>query len=81
MLERGHISHLVKMNYFFSNLLLDSQALVRQTMYMVIMTTEGSTRIINFMTMGHVFVMGHGHISQIVNMCNFIKNLIFYYWV
>ena len=49
---REHISHIVKMHYFFKNLLLNSQALIRQTKYVVMMTKEGSTKIINFMTPG-----------------------------
>ena len=40
----------VKLMYFFKNLLLYSQALIRQTKYVVMMTKEGSTKIVNFMT-------------------------------
>ena len=52
VLWRGHIpvSHKVKMRYFFKNLLLYSQALIRQTKYKVMMTKGGSTKIVNFMT-------------------------------
>ena len=35
--------------YFLKNLLLYSQALIRQTKYVVMMTKEGSTKIVNFM--------------------------------
>ena len=45
----GHICHIVKMHYFF-NLLLYSQALIRQTKCKVMMTKEGFTKIVNFMT-------------------------------
>ena len=33
MLECGHISHVLKMHYFFKNLLFYSQAWIRQTKY------------------------------------------------
>ena len=48
VLGRGHISHVVKMHYFFKNILLYSQALIRHTKYIVMMTKEGSTKIVNF---------------------------------
>ena len=70
LLGRGHVhvSHIVKMHYFFKNLLY-SQALIRQTMYIVMMTKEGSTKIVTFMTPGAgVLVLGHGHISHIMKM-------------
>ena len=64
----GHISHIVKMHYFFENLLFNSQALIRQTKYVVTMTKEGSTKIVNFMTPGvGVLVLRRGHISQSKN--------------
>ena len=63
--------------YFLKNLLLYSQALIRQTKYVVKMTTEGSTKIVNFMTPGvGVLVLGRGHISHIVKMHYFLKNLL-----
>ena len=46
----------VKLMYFFKNLLLYSQALIRQTKYVVMMTKEGSTKIVNFMTPGAGFL-------------------------
>ena len=49
--------------YFLKNLLLYSQALIRQTKYVVMMTKEGSTKIVNFMTPGTgVLVQGRCHI-------------------
>ena len=75
----GHISHRVKMHYFFKNLLFNSQALIRQTKYVVMMTKEGSTKIINFITPGvGVLVLGRGHISHRVKMHYFFKNLFLY---
>ena len=60
--ERGHISHIVKMHYFFKNILLHSQAYIRQTKNVVMMTEEGSPRIVNFMTPGvGVLVLGCGY--------------------
>ena len=41
----GHIGHIVKMHYFFKNLLFNSQALIRQTKYVVMITKEGSTNL------------------------------------
>ena len=38
------------MHYFFKDLLPDSGAWFRQTMCIVIMTKEGSSKIVNFMT-------------------------------
>ena len=65
--------------YFLKNLLLYSQALIRQTKYVVMMTTERSTKIVNFMTPGvGVLVLGRGHISHIVKIHNFSKTLLFY---
>ena len=48
----GHISHMVKIHYFFKYPLLCTQELIRQTKYVVVMTKEGSTKIVNFMTPG-----------------------------
>ena len=68
----------VKLMYFLKNLLLYSQALIRQTKY-VVMTKEGSTKIVNFMTPGAgVLVLGRGHISHIVKLHYFFKNLLLY---
>ena len=45
VLGQGHISHIVKLHHFFTNFLLYSQALIRQSKYMVMMTREGFTKI------------------------------------
>ena len=79
MLGRGHISHILKMHYFFKNLLLYSQTQIRQTKYKVMMTREGSIKIVNFTTPGSgVLVLGCGHVSHIVKMHYFFKNLLLY---
>ena len=52
VLGRGHISHTVKMHYFFKNLLLYSQAWNRQSKYTGMMNKEGSTKIEKFMPPG-----------------------------
>ena len=63
--------------YFLKNLLLYSGAWFRQTNIVVMRTKEGSTKIINFMTPGAgVLVLGCGHISRIVKLHYFYKNLI-----
>ena len=67
MLGCGHISHIVKMHHFFRNLLLCSQALIGQTKYIVMMTKEGSSKIVIFMTpWAGVFAQRRDHTSQIV---------------
>ena len=42
----------VKLMYFLKNLLLHSGACFRQNKFVVMMTEEGSTQIVNFMTPG-----------------------------
>ena len=65
MLGCSHISHIVKMHYFYKNLLLYSQASIRQSKYIVLMTKEGSTKIVNFLTPGAgVLMLGHDHMSH-----------------
>ena len=60
--ERGHISHIVKMHYFFKNLSLYSQACIRQIKYKVMMTKEGSIKFVNLMTpRAGVLVLGRDH--------------------
>ena len=52
---------------------------MKQTKYVVMMNKEGSTKIVNFMTPGvGVLVLGRGHISHIVKMNYFFKNLFLY---
>ena len=69
MLGCGHKSCIVKMHYFFENLLLYFQTKGRQTKYIVMMTKEESTKILNYMTpQAGVLVLGCGHISCIVKM-------------
>ena len=68
MLGCGHISYIVKVHYSFKNLFLYSQAYFRQTMYIVMMTKEGFTKIITFMTPGvAVLLLGCGHMSYSEN--------------
>ena len=69
----------VKLMYFLKNLLLYSETWFKQTKYVVTMTKEGSTKIVNFMTPGAgVLVLGRGHISHIMKMHYFFKNLLLY---
>ena len=71
--------HIVKMHYFFKTLLLYSQAQIRQTKYIVIMTMERSTKIVNFMTPGAgVLVLGRGHISHLMKIHYFFTNHLLY---
>ena len=51
VLGRGHISHIVKLHYFFNNLLLYTPRHRSNKVYtIVIMTEEGSIKKRNFMT-------------------------------
>ena len=64
---------------YFLKILFYSQALIRQTKYVVMMTNEGSTKIVNFMTPGAgVLLLGRGHVSHLVKMHYFFKNLLLY---
>ena len=79
VLWHGHRSHILNLHYFFNNLLLYSQALIRQIKYAVMITKEGFTKIMNFMTPGaEVLVLGRGHISHIVKLHYFFNNLLLY---
>ena len=47
--------------------------------WIVMITKEGSTKIVNFLTPGAgVLVLGRGHISHIMKMHYFFKNLLLY---
>ena len=60
VLRCGHVNYIVKIHYLLKNLLFYSQAQIRQTEdYIVMMSKEGSTKIVNFMTpRAGVFVLG-----------------------
>ena len=67
VIRRCHISHIAKMHYFFLKIVLYSQALIRQTKYIVLMTNVGFTKIVKFITTGAgVHVVGRGHTCHIV---------------
>ena len=73
----GSISHIVKMHYFFENLLLCPWVLSRQTNSMVMMSKDASFKIVKFMAPGSgVLVLGWGPIDHIVKM-HFISLKIF----
>ena len=67
--------------YFFKNFFLYSQEYTRQTERIVMMSTEGSIEIVNFMTpLGGVSFDRRGHTSHIVKMVtmlNFFTNLLY----
>ena len=74
--------HIVKLHYFFKNLVY-SGAWFRQTinLYIVMMTKEWSTKMVNFMTPGvGVLVLRCGPISYIVkiHVHYFFKNFLLY---
>ena len=65
----GHKSNIVKIHYFFKNLLLYSKAEIRQTEAIVMMSKGGSTKLLNFMTSRvGIYELGRGQISHIVKM-------------
>ena len=65
--------------YFLKNLLLYSGSWFRKTKYIVMITKERSTKIVNFMTpWAGVLELGRGHISHVVKMHYFFKNLLLY---
>ena len=62
----GHISHKVKMHYFFKNLLKysQSQTYIRQTKCILMITKEWSTKIVNFINpVAVVLVLRRDHIG------------------
>ena len=59
VLRCGHISYVVKIYYFFKNLLIYSKAHIRQTEGIVMMSKRGSTKIVN---LPGVVVQGRGRI-------------------
>ena len=68
----------MKIHYFLKNLLLYSQAQIRQTEGIVIMSKERSTEIVNFMTpRAGILVLGRGKIIHTVKMLYFFTNLLF----
>ena len=69
---------LVKINYFHENLLVYSQAKIRHTEGIVMISKEESTKIVNFMTFrAGILVLESGQIRHIVKMHYFFKNIQF----
>ena len=74
-LERGHM--LYSGNAFFPNKIIFFTPRIKQTKYIVKMTKEGSIKMVTFMTpTAGVLSLGRGHISHIVKMHYFFKNLL-----
>ena len=79
VLVYGHIGHTVKMHHFFKKNFIYSQTSIRQTKYLVMITNEGSTKIVNFMTPWEgVLVLGCGHINHTVKINYFFQNVFLY---
>ena len=69
VLRCDHISYIVKIYHFYENLLLYSQAQIRQAEVIVMMSEEGSTKIVNYVTpRAGVLVQGCGQKSHIVKL-------------
>ena len=67
LLGLGHVCQIVKIHHFFKNLLLYSQAKIRQTKYMIMMIKEGSTRILKFHDLwGRSSCAGACHITHVL---------------
>ena len=65
--------------YVFKKTILYSGAGFRQTKCIVMMTKEGITKIVNFITPGAgVLVLGLGHVSHKVKMNYVFKSLLLY---
>ena len=65
--------------YVFKKTILYSGAGFRQTKCIVMMTKEGITKIVNFITLGAgVLVLGLGHVSHKVKMNYVFKSLLLY---
>ena len=57
----------VKLMYFFKDLFFHLGAWLRQTKCILMMTKEGSTKFVQFMTTGAgVLVLGRGHLYHLV---------------
>ena len=48
VLRCGHINHIVKMHYFFEIFHFQSRAWISKTKYIILINTEGSTKIVKF---------------------------------
>ena len=73
------MSYIENASFLLKNQLLYSQAQIKQSKYIIMMIKKGFSKVVNFMTPGAgVLVLGRGHISLIVKMHYFFKNLLFY---
>ena len=80
VLGRGHISDIVKMHYFFKNLLLQSQAQITQTMCILMMDNEESTKIVSFMTPGQGGLARMWPLKSYSENALFLLKLLLYFW-
>ena len=70
----GHISNIVKKKYVIKSLLLYSKAQIRQTEGKVMMSQEGSTKIVNFINpRAEILVLGCGHESVLLKIHYFLN--------
>ena len=77
VLGRGSIDYIVKMHYFFENLLLCSWVLNTLTKHIVMMSKSASSKIVNFMAPGSgVLVLGRGSIDYIVKIDYIFENFL-----
>ena len=63
----------------FTNRFLYSHAQIRQTEFVVMMSEEGFTTIVNFLTpRAEILVLGRGKIRHLQKMHYFFKNLLLF---
>ena len=80
VLRCRYMSNIVKKNYFFKNLLAYSQALIKHTECKVMMSKEGSTKIVNFITpRAGILELGRCQKSLIVKMHYFFFFFFFFF--
>ena len=73
----GHISYIVKINYFYEKLPLYPKVEIKKLEGILMINKEGSTKIVNFMIpRAGIIVLGRGQISQ--NYYFFFENLLLF---
>ena len=78
VLRCGHMSYMVKIHHFFKNLSLYSEAQIWQTEGIIMMSKEGSTKFINFMTpRAGILVLGRGLVKTVKPHYSFMNLLLF----
>lgn len=81
VLGNVHLSHRVKLHYFFRYNLLHSWELIRKPEHFLMMTKEWSIKTVNFMNPGTgVLILERGHIGHTLKMHYFFKIVLVKSW-